>query len=204
MKEVIDKISRVRFPTDFSGFSLGADRRMQHPTRPRAGYFGDSQERISSSLHARLDTERKAAVLEAMRTAAGQSDWTPESVADAGLVVAIGFTLNRFAAPISARDVLPHSRMAKAPPAARMRQVHGREELKKIKKLLGGIQQVATPGTTQEQALTAAWVPPQGLLAKSNRETSPSRTEPPPASAGFLERLRGLVTRLFGLAWGMP
>jgi RHS repeat-associated protein len=142
--EALNYISRVRFPTKWSGFargsstSVGGDR-MQHPTSPGTGIWRKAIKSKDGNPHSELDRQRKEAVLEVFEeeTKKGSS---LETVLKAGIVRSITFTLNEFTAPPTASDQFPEQGSTTELNEA----TDAREKLKEIAVSLGGVQETST------------------------------------------------------------
>lgn len=160
IEKVFENISRVRFPTAYTGIA-GAGGVMQHPTSG-TGIFGDAKQ--SMSTHNALDLERKQEVAQAMIDEAAKTNATTESIANAGLRAAIGFSLNNFIAPATAGDVKPFLLGGKSN-AELKAQVQKREKLKDWLVKLGGTQE-----TGSDNSLGRNWGNRKGL-----RSASPKR-----------------------------
>lgn len=170
--ELMDDFSKVRMPTKYVGFALSTDR-MQHPTNKEEAMFADPGK--TARRHSELDRRRRWAVVEDMKAAVGETGWTPETVAQAGIRAAIAFTLNEMAAPIIASNVRPHAlaggKAGTAYSDDEIRQVQAREHLKKIYVGLGGKQDALPADADEEEERGRAWTR-QGKRASS---VSPAR-----------------------------
>lgn len=138
---LFNEISRVRFPTHFSGYSLNGDH-MQHPTVVNKAYFANPTN--TAARHSGLDLARKEAVVAAMEEAVNPNA-TAADIAHAGIREAIAFTLNEFTAPITASDVKPFSRVSNTHDSQLMDQVEAREQLKRTFRNLGGTVETGLP-----------------------------------------------------------
>jgi hypothetical protein len=109
MEDVINEISSIRFPTNWTGFArgsgTGADR-MQHPTTPGKGMWRISVATDDGNPHSELDRARKEAILIAMNDKVGVGS-NLQTIINAGIARAITFTLNEFLAPAAAKDQFP-------------------------------------------------------------------------------------------------
>lgn len=165
LEEAFELLSKLRFPTKWTGFSLKNDV-MQHPTSRSSGLFAESEETMSR--HNALDRARAGEVAEACLAALKAPKATAHSVVNAAMRAAIGFSLNEFIAPATASDVRPFS-LARGRDRDQevVRQVAAREELKAILVRLGGTQD--SGGT----ALDREWSSRRGM-----RSASPVRSVP--------------------------
>jgi hypothetical protein len=171
INEVIDNVSRARLPTNYVGYSVSKTERMQHPTSPGAGLFAESSE--TASGHAMHDRARRSSALDA---AGGELRKNPsatyEQLARAATRAAIAYTLNDMAAPATAEDVKPFSRVASRPDSALTKSVQAREDLKAAFVKLGGVQEVEAPGATPQSRLSRRWAQRRGAKL---RTVSPPR-----------------------------
>ncbi|MEI9806810.1 MAG: toxin TcdB middle/C-terminal domain-containing protein [Bacteroidota bacterium] len=162
--EALNYISRVRFPTKWSGFAAkggagGADR-MQHPTSPGLGIWRAFIVSKDGNPHSELDRRRKEEVINAME-AATKSGSNLEQVLKAGIIRAITFTLNEFTAPATAKDQAPEATISKA---ERTKQTMAREGLKKLAIDIGAVQE-----KSKDESLGRNWGDRTGLLVLSPR-----------------------------------
>jgi len=132
----LDNISLIRLRTAHSGFATKVSV-MQHPTAKGAGFFSNAS---TSSLHSLEDLNRKIYICKAMEDEIGKKSCTPESITRAGIRAAIEFTLNKFTAPRTAKNVNPFA-VKKIGQQQISEQVQAREELKKIYVSIGGMQE---------------------------------------------------------------
>lgn len=160
IESVFENISRVRFPTAYTGIA-GSGGVMQHPTSG-TGIFGNSK--LTMKEHNALDVERKQEVAQAMIDEAALPNATTESIANAGLRTAIAFSLNNFIAPSTAGDVKPYLLGGKSN-AELKAQVEEREKLKDHLVKLGGVQE-----TGNDMSMGRKWGNRKGL-----RSASPKR-----------------------------
>lgn len=160
LERVFENISRVRFPTAYSGFAVNGDF-MQHPTAKGTGIFAESSQTMGR--HNQLDLERKQEAAQAMVDEAAKPNATAEQIANAGLRAAIGFTLNVFTAPATAGDVQPFLQGTKTRTQAELKeQVKQREKLKAQLVRLGGTQEIGS-----DTSLTRRWGNRRGLRSAS-------------------------------------
>lgn len=167
----MENISRVRFPTAYTGFAFDNDI-MQHPTAKGTGLFAESA--ATSRRHSELDLARKQEVAQAMAEAAAKPLATTTEIVNAGLRAAIGFTLNVFTAPVTASDVRPFAQgIAGRPDGELLEQVKARESLKGQLVALGGVQEAGDPTLSDAARLSRRWRPRSGF-----RSASPERLAP--------------------------
>lgn len=149
LEDAIVKISKVRFPTWATGFSLKG-KIMQHPTGPGDGLFAESAD--TAKLHSELDLNRKQETAKAMMAEAKNPGSNADSIANAGIRAAVGYTLNVFLAPASASDVRPYLKGKSISPARVDQQVKARETLKAILVKAGGVQETDTLSPTARRS----------------------------------------------------
>jgi hypothetical protein len=139
-REIFDDISRVRFPTAWSGFArsagFGPDR-MQHPTSPGTGIWRDTINKGSGNPHTELDMERRDYILTALEDEIA-SITSGEEFVKKILSEAIIYTLNNFTAPAAAQDQYP---LATVTQVEQVAQTDKREELKRLAIKLGAKQE---------------------------------------------------------------
>lgn len=152
---VFEEISKLRFPTAFSGFSLNGIM-LQHPTRKGAGIFS-----IRTGLHNARDLARGREVCEAMGKTAKNPKATAFEIAEAGMLASIAYTLNEFTGPAAARNMT--NLLAKDPKRIEAQTV-ARETLKTIFKGLGGQIQAG------EATLDAEWKRSGQRIASPRRQ----------------------------------
>jgi hypothetical protein len=156
--ELMDDISKIRMPTKFVGYALSSTDRMQHPTNKAEAMFEDPGK--TARRHSELDRRRRQAVVEGME-AELEGNWTPESVASAGIRAAIAFTLNEMAAPIIAANVRPHALAGGGDgndyTEDEIAQVQAREHMKAIYVGLGGTQDPTPAGMDKNAQRGRPW-----------------------------------------------
>jgi hypothetical protein len=160
INNIINMISDVRIPTHFSGFSLPS-LSMQHPTDNSKSVFANSNN--TASVHASADTERKKYILDAMeKSLADPQNHDTAHIIKEGVKASIEYTLNYFTAPITAKNVQPHS-LRKTKPIndpELTAQVEARELMKKLYVHLGGKLAPALPSevkATPNDRLGRSW-----------------------------------------------
>lgn len=165
LEEVFELLSKLRFPTKWTGFSLDNNDVMQHPTSAGSGLFADPHDTVRR--HNELDRARAGEVAEACLAALKEPKATAHSVVEATMRAAIGFSLNEFIAPATASNVRPFS-LARGRDRDRevFEQVAAREKLKPIGERLGLFQE---PG---EQPAGAPY------RRRGKRTLSPKRVSP--------------------------
>ncbi|MBA5779463.1 hypothetical protein H2509_20215 [Stappia sp. F7233] len=153
--ELIDVLSNIRLKTEYTGFST-KDAVMQHPANRAKAVFADPY--ATASEHAEMDSERRDYVIRAIDAAIDDGADAREIVV-AGARAAIEFTLNYFAAPVTASNVQPFSRRAntKRTDPVNQEQLAGRERLKGIYEQLGGTLSPLDEPETQAEAQTRPW-----------------------------------------------
>ena len=166
--EFLNNVSRIRFPTKWSGFAntsaaQGAAR-MQHPTSPGAGIWRRNITKGSGNPHSELDRQRREAVVETMEQEVTKGG-SLEGLLKAVLVTALVFTLNNFTAPATASDQHPETSVTQK---ERVEQVEAREQLKATALSLGAVQD---PGADTRRG--RAWGDRRG-----KRSLSPPRNKP--------------------------
>jgi hypothetical protein len=127
MEAMINEISRIRFPTNWTGFARGigtGDDRMQHPTAAGKGMWRSSLAKGDGNPHSKLDRARKEAILEDMVSESAKGS-NLQTIKNAGIARAISFTLNDFLAPAMAMDQYPINE------SERIAQTLEREKVKK-------------------------------------------------------------------------
>lgn len=145
---MINDISVIRFPTEWSGFAttknMTSDQRMQHPT---VGIWRKAQVKGSKDPHYYFDLDRKDEVLTTLKAglAAGH---TAERIKNDMIITAISYTLNFFTAPAMASDQFPEETDKSVLKA----QTKAREFLKGIAISLGVKEEPAS-----SQAATRPW-----------------------------------------------
>jgi hypothetical protein len=163
---VLNNISRVRFPTKWSGFAksgaLKGSDRMQHPTSPGEGIWRSNLVKGDGNPHSELDRKRREYIIDEIEIEKKKKGTSLENIVKVALGAAIVFTLNNFTAPATASDQHPLAVVSKA---ELKQQVADRERLKAIAFSLG-VKQEASANTT----LGRKW----GNRSKK-RELSPTR-----------------------------
>jgi len=156
---LVDLLSAIRAPTEYVGFTLDTEK-MQHPTSRESAYFEDPY--LTASKHAELDKERRLYV-QAAADAAVKKGENARGIVVAAAKGAIEFTLNSMAAPITAENVQPFSKLAslEATDPKLIEQVDWREYMKKfyVDVLSGGLRD-ADPKETKKQSLKRKWQRP--------------------------------------------
>ena len=164
MEHTFELMSRLRFPTRWTGFATKEDGIMQHPTKVGTGIYGDS--RTTMSLHNELDLRRRVEVAAAMSAAYKAKDATAESIATAGMRRAIEFSLNEFIAPATAENV---KIMPGVSAKERNEQMLAREGLKAILIGLGGSQDAGPESSSRRFSIRPgkrSASPPRASLKK--------------------------------------
>ena len=145
---MINDISVIRFPTEWSGFAstknMTSAERMQHPT---VGIWRKAQVKGSKDPHYYFDLDRKYEVLTTLKAglAAGH---TAERIKNDMIITAISYTLNFFTAPAMASDQFPEETDKSVLKA----QTKAREFLKGVAISLGVKEEPAS-----SQAATRPW-----------------------------------------------
>lgn len=161
INSIIDFVSNVRFPTEYTGYALSGSDFLQHPTKSAKGIF-----HISQGSHSELDLERKSAVLKAMTDAAEYNTSTIEDIVKAGVKESIRFTLNVFSAPVTADNVSKFTRGRQRTSAMDQKQVDMREVIKNYGITLG---LEVEKQTIINHSRTRKWI------SDRNRDLSPPR-----------------------------
>lgn len=156
LRKALDLLSRLRFPTAWTGFDT-SDGRMQHPTAPEMHIFGKPAG--SGSEHSRQDRLRRTEIAAAMETALDASGATIDNVTRAGAATAISSTLGRLLSPAAAQG-----NAARASPFDIHRQTLDREWAKHV------WHQLMPDQPQLEQPVDARWG-----LAVHTRAVSPFR-----------------------------
>lgn len=153
--EMIDLVSSVRIPTEFSGFAL-KDSVMQHPSNRSKALFADPYD--TASLHSKLDTERRYYVEFRMNKAFDQGKTATETIIE-GVKAAIEYTLNYFTAPITADNVFQYTRSSGRALNDRVlqEQIASREKMKSRYEELGGDLRKLNRTETQQQSWKRKW-----------------------------------------------
>jgi hypothetical protein len=175
--ELVDLISDLRIPTEYSGFSLSGGS-MQHPANRSAAFFEDPYR--TASAHSELDQERRIYIIRALQEAVDNDEEAAEIV-EAGARAAVEFTLNYFTAPVTAANVQPFSRRAgtQVNNPENIDQVAARERLKRGYTELGG--KIPTTTESLAQRLVRPWAGAPAGNSYPEAPPSPRRLPDDPA-----------------------
>ena len=123
--ELINQISEVRFPTNYTGnHRLGNSMGMQHPTANDTGIWEPGIG--GGKVHSELDKKRKLSILSTAKQGMSKKE-SVQTLINNVIKESIRFTLNVFTAPATARD-----QKSRASPERKEMQTLTRENLKKL------------------------------------------------------------------------